>query len=223
MKENQVELTAKDGHRLEAYEVHPRGVSAGIVIVQEIFGVNYHIRSMVDRYAAMGYHAIAPALFDRVERGVELDYKAETIGVGRSMRERLDWEEAVLDLGAAVAHVSKTGPTAVVGYCYGGSMAWLAAAALPIRAAVGYYGGHIHQFKDRAPQVPTMLHFGELDAAIPLAEVEEVAAEHPDVIVHVYEGADHGFNCDARSSFHPTSAEIAKDRTLDFLRANGVK
>lgn len=218
-----IELTAEDGHVLEAYEVHPEGAASGIVIVQEIFGVNHHIRSVVDRYAKLGHHVIAPALFDRLERGVELEYKAETIEVGRSMRGRLDWDEAVLDLGAAVAHVSGTGPTAVVGYCYGGSMAWLAAVALPIRAAVGYYGGQIHQFKDRVPQAPTMLHFGELDAAIPLNEVEEVAAEHPEVAVHVYEGADHGFNCDARSSYHPTSAALALERTLEFLHSNGVE
>lgn len=215
-------LTAADGHTLDAYENHRDGAAASVVVIQEIFGVNAHIRSVVDRYSALGYHAIAPALFDRAERGVELDYDVESVPKGRELRGGLDWDDSMLDVDAAVARVAGTGPTAVVGYCYGGSIAWLAAASLPIAAAVGYYGGQVHDFRDRAPLVPTMLHFGGLDAMIPRAGIDEVAAMHPDVVVHVYDDADHGFNCDARASYHEPSATLAQARTLDFFRAAGV-
>ena len=127
------------------------------------------------------------------------------------------------DLAATVAHVAATGPVGTVGYCFGGSLAWLSAVELPVTASVGYYGGQIHSLNDRDPTVPTMLHFGELDSAIPLEQVEEIMKAHPDVVVHVYEGAQHGFNCDARGSFHPLSAAIALGRTLDFFLSNGVK
>jgi carboxymethylenebutenolidase len=212
-----IQLTADDSHRLDAYEVVPDGASASVVIVQEIFGVNEHIRSVVDRFANLGYRAIAPAMFDRAERGVELDYDAEGIERGRDLRSRIDWDDSVLDVGAAVARVAETGPVAVVGYCYGGSMAWLAASSLPIAASVGYYGGQIREFVDRTPRVPTMLHFGALDHAIPLDGVQEVAARYPEVAVHVYADAGHGFSCDARGSYHPESAALAQERTNAFL------
>ncbi len=210
-------LTASDGHQLDAYEIHPDSATAAVVIVQEIFGVNSHIRSVVDRYASFGYRSIAPAMFDRVERGVELDYHTEGFERGRALRRDLRWDDSVLDVAAAVDHVAATGPVAVVGYCYGGSMAWLAAASLPIAAAVGYYGGQVVDFIDRTPEVPTMLHFGGLDQAIPLDGVNTVAERHPEVAVHVYDDAGHGFNCDARASYHPESAALAEQRTRDFL------
>ena len=216
-------LTAADGHSFDAYEVRPDGAASAIVVIQEIFGVNEHIRSVVDRYAAFGYHAIAPALFDRVKPGVELDYDQDGMTQGRAMAGQIKWEPAMLDLAATVAHVTATGPVGAVGYCFGGSLAWLSAVDLPVTAAVGYYGGQIHSLNDRDPAVPTMLHFGQLDSAIPLEQVEEIMKAHPDVDVHVYEGAQHGFNCDARGSFHPLSAAIALGRTLDFFVANGVK
>jgi carboxymethylenebutenolidase len=216
-------LTASDGHEFDAYEVHPDGASASVVIVQEIFGVNPHIRSVVDRYAALGYRTIAPALFDRVETGVELAYDEAGIARGREIAMQIAFEPAMLDVAAAVAHVADAGPVAVIGYCFGGSVAWLAADSLPIAAAVGYYGGQIHGLIDRQPKVPTLLHFGELDHAIPLDQVDAIAAAHPEVPVHVYEGAQHGFSCDARGSFHPISAAIAFGRTVEFLVANGVR
>jgi carboxymethylenebutenolidase len=216
-------LTAADGHDCSAYEVVPPDASASIVIVQEIFGVNPHIRSMVDRYASFGYRAIAPALFDRVEPDVELDYDEAGIARGREMATAIAFDGAMADVAAAVDHVADTGPVAVIGYCFGGSLAWLAASQLPVAAAVGYYGGQIHALVDRTPAAPVMLHFGELDHAIPLDQVEVVAAAHPDVTVHVYAGAQHGFNCDARASHDPLSAAIAEGRTLEFLVANGVR
>jgi len=212
-----IELNASDGHQLSAYEQHPDGASAAVVIVQEIFGVNSHIRSVVDRYAAAGYHAIAPATFDRAERGVELEYDAEGVERGKELAMGLGMENAMLDVAAAVDHAAATGPVGVVGYCFGGSVAWLAAAQLPVAAAVGYYGGAVLGALASTPKVPTMLHFGELDAGIPLDGVAAIQPAHPDVAVHVYEGADHGFNCDARSSFHEGAAELARDRTMSFL------
>jgi len=215
-------LSADDGHDLDAYEVHPDGARASVVIVQEIFGVNAHIRSVVDRYASFGYHALAPALFDRAETGVELEYDGAGVERGRELAMAVRWDGSMSDVAAAVEHASATGPVAVIGYCFGGSLAWLAANQLAIGAAVGYYGGQIHEFNDRAPRVPTMLHFGALDHAIPLAHVDEVAAAHPIVPVHVYADAAHGFSCDVRGSFHPLSAAIALGRTLEFLVEHGV-
>ena len=217
-----IQLTASDGHTLDAYEQHPDGARAAIVIVQEIFGVNAHIRSVVDRYASFGYQAIAPAVFDRVERGVELEYDEAGIGRGREIAGQVRGAPAMTDVAAAVAHASATGPVAVIGYCFGGTLAWLSACDLPVTAAVGYYGGQIHELVERTPQVPTLLHFGELDHAIPIDHVEAIAAAHPEVDVRVYEGAQHGFSCDARASYHPLSAAIALGRTLEFLLANGV-
>ena len=215
-------ITAADGHQLDAYEVHPDGARASVVIVQEIFGVNPHIRSVVDRYASFGYRAIAPALFDRIERGVEFGY--DEPGKQRSIEiaMQIAFEPAMLDVAAAVAVTAETGPVGVVGYCFGGSLAWLSAADLPVAAAVGYYGGQVHGMIDRMPAAPTMLHFGELDAAIPLEQVEAISAAHQDVPVHVYPGADHGFSCDARATHHALSAAIALGRTLEFLTSNGV-
>jgi carboxymethylenebutenolidase len=216
-------LTAADGHAFDLYEVRPDDAAAAIVVIQEIFGVNEHIRSVVDRYAAFGYHAVAPALFDRVKPGVELNYDGDGMTQGREMAGEIKWEPAMHDLAATLAHVAGTGPVGVVGYCFGGSLAWLSANELPVAAAVGYYGGQIHSLIDRGPAVPTMLHFGELDGGIPLEQVAEISKAHPDVEVHIYEGAQHGFSCDARGSFHPLSAAIALGRTLDFFVANGVK
>jgi carboxymethylenebutenolidase len=206
-------LTASDGHELDAYEVHPDGATASIVIVQEIFGVNAHIRSVVDRYASFGYRAIAPALFDRGERGVELGY--DDAGRTRGI-------ELVMPIAFDAAMLDVTGPVGLIGYCFGGSVAWIAACDLPIAAAVGYYGGQVPGMVDRTPSAPTMLHFGELDAGIPLDKVQAVAAAHPDVPVHVYEGADHGFNCDARDQYDARSSAIALGRTLEFLADHGV-
>lgn len=218
-----IRLTADDGHELDAYAAGPADAAAGVVVIQEIFGVNAHIRDVTDRYAALGYRAVAPALFDRLERGVELGYTPETVTRGRAMRGAIDWDDTMRDLGAAVGYLAPNGPVGVVGYCYGGSLAWLAANGLPVAAAVGYYGGQIVQFLDRAPQAPVLLHFGEVDYMIPLSDVDEIAQAHPTVPVHVYPDADHGFNCDARDSYHPEAAARALERTLDFLASHGVR
>lgn len=218
-----VELTASDGHKFAAYENKPADATAAVVVIQEIFGVNAHIRSVVDRYAAFGFHAIAPALFDRTERKVELEYTAEGVDEGKAVRAKVPWEAATADVASAAARVSSTGPVGVVGYCWGGSIAWLAANELPIAAAVGYYGGQVYQFRDRQPKVPTMLHFGAIDKGIPLDQVMAVRASQRAARVHIYGRADHGFNCDARSSYNELAAKLAQSRTLKFFADHGVR
>jgi len=216
-----IDLVASDGHSLSAHESRPDNATASVVVVQEIFGVNAHIRSVVDGYASQGYHAIAPALFDRVRPGIELGYDEAGVQEGIVLAGQVH-AHALTDIGAAISHVAATGPVAVVGYCFGGSLAWTSAASLPVAAAVGYYGGQIHGMIDKTPKVPTMLHFGELDHAIPLDQVQAVSDAHPDVTVHIYDGAEHGFNCDVRASYNQPAAELALARTLEFLHANGV-
>lgn len=211
-------LTAEDGHRLAAYiaqpDARPRG---GVVVIQEIFGVNAHIRSVADDYARSGYLAIAPALFDRVRPGIELGYSEDDVTRGREIRAQVRNEDALLDIAAAADAVRSAGRVAAVGYCWGGTLAWLAATRLAgFAAVVSYYGGGIGGFAAERPHCPVILHFGERDHAIPLTEVEAVRKAQPDLPVHVYP-AGHGFNCDARGSFEPKCAEIARDRTLAFL------
>ncbi len=212
-----IELTAADGHRLGAYLARPAGApKAGLVVVQEIFGVNRHIRAVTEGFAADGYLAIAPALFDRRERGLELGYEAEDVARGRELKAATSWEEAAQDVAAAITAVTDAGPVGVIGYCWGGSIAWLAACRLPVAAAVGYYGGQIRELSGESPRCPVLLHFGEQDAAIPLEDVDEVRRLHVEVPIHLYP-AGHGFNCDLRGSYHAESAALARERSLAFL------
>ena len=214
-------LTASDGHEFSAYRADPAAAPrGGLVVIQEIFGVNSHIRSVADGFAADGYAAVAPALFDRVERDIELAYDPDGIAAGRGIRGQIAWDDALADITAAVAALPgmKVG---VVGYCWGGSLAWLAATRVAgVAASVGYYGGQINDFRDETPRCPVMLHFGTEDASIPMNAVEAVTAAQPDVPVHIYEGAGHGFNCDQRGSYHAEAAATARERTLAFLREN---
>ncbi|HUT50088.1 MAG TPA: dienelactone hydrolase family protein [Alphaproteobacteria bacterium] len=215
-----ITLTAEDGFTLDAYKAAPEGPpKGGIVVVQEIFGVNSHIRGDTDKFARAGYFAIAPAVFDRLEKGVELGYDEAGVAQGRELMGRMDFDKALMDVRAAADAVAGAGKTGLVGYCWGGSVAWLAATRLGL-PSVGYYGGGIPGFADEAPKAPVMLHFGELDAGIPLDGVEKVKAKHPDVPVHIYEGAGHGFNCDQRGSYHEPSAKLALERTLEFFGAH---
>ncbi len=216
-----ITLTASDGHGLAAYRAAPDGpAKAGLVVVQEIFGVNAHIRDVADGFAAEGYLAIAPALFDRIEPGIELDYTPDDATRGRELRAEIATETVLLDVAAAVA-AAREGAGAgsdvgVVGYCWGGSLAWLAACRLPVEAAVGYYGAMVHQHRHETPRCPVMLHFGERDQGIPNEEVAEVRETHPKIPIHGYD-AGHGFNCDRRSDFHPEAAALARERTLAFF------
>ena len=217
-----IKLTASDGVELAAWRASPQGKpKGGIVVIQEIFGVNHHIRAMTDRFAAAGYLAIAPGMFDRVEPGVDVGYDQATITSGMALAGRMDRAKAMLDIAAAIQAASVAGKVGIVGFCMGGSYAWGAAAQLPgLSAAVGYYGGNIIAMKDLKPKIPVLLHFGEKDAHIPVAGVREVGALHPDVAIHIYPAADHGFNCDERASYDAPSAALAWERTLAFFASH---
>lgn len=215
-----VKLRAADGQELAAWVARPEGEPiAGLVVVQEIFGVNAHIRSVTDGWAKDGFLAVAPALFDRIEPGVDLKYEGADMELARSFIPRLNVERALLDTKAAMEYAaSATGKKVeVIGYCFGGTVAWLAATRLGAAAAVGYYGGRIANYADENPACPVMLHFGRQDAHIPVAEVEKVQALHPEVEVYWYD-AGHGFNCDARSSYNAPASNEARDRSLAFLK-----
>ena len=210
-----ITLTAADGHELEAYRADAEGAPrGGLVVIQEIFGVNGHIRDVCEGFAADGYTAIAPAVFDRVERGIELDYDDAGMVRGREVRAELGWEGAMADVEAAAGALRPSGKVGVVGYCWGGSLAWLAACRLEVACAVGYYGGQIIGFNDETPRCPVILHFGETDASISLDDVDAIRAAHSGVPVHVYGDAGHGFNCDRRAAYQAESAKTARARTL---------
>jgi len=217
----QMTLTATDGHALSAYRAETEAPSkTGLVVLQEIFGVNNHIRSVADRFAADGFTALAPALFDRVKPGIEMGYAPEDIERGRETRAKVSLEQALADTQAAIAALDEEGlKVGIVGYCWGGSLAWAAATRLDgVACAVGYYGGQIPDMADERPRCPVMLHFGEEDQSIPMDKVETVRAKHPDVPLFTYPGAGHGFSCDARGAYHAASAAKARERSLAFLR-----
>lgn len=215
-----VKLTAADGHQLDAYVAHPAGEPiAGLVVIQEIFGVNQHIRSVADGYARDGFLAVAPALFDRVERNVELPYDGPEAQKGMALMQKLDLSKCLQDINAALAYVrQQTGKkSGVIGYCLGGLLAWLSATRLKPDVAVGYYAGQIGNYAAENPHAPIQLHFGKLDTHIPAEQVEKVHAAHPEVEIHWYDNAGHGFNCDMRSSYNAPAAALARTRALTFL------
>ena len=214
-----IKLKTSDGFELSAWRAEPKGTPrGGIVVIQEIFGVNHHIRSVTDRLAAEGYLAIAPAVFDRVEPGVELAYDPPGIARGMELAGKMNRENALSEVSAAIDAVKSAGKVGITGFCMGGTYTWLASAKIPgLAAAVGYYGGGILGLKDLRPLAPTMLHFGEKDGHIPVAGVRELEALHPDVPVYIYP-ADHGFHCDERGSYDAASAKLAWGRTIDFFR-----
>jgi len=216
-----VTLRASDGHQLDAYVARPSGAPiGGLVVVQEAFGVNSHIRSVADGYAKDGFLAVAPALFDRIQRGVDLGYTGDDMQKGLAISRQVNPDDGVKDVAAALDYARReSGKKAgVIGYCLGGSMAWLAATRLDPAAAVGYYGGSILKFAAENPKAPLMLHFGLEDQHIPKAEIEEkVAAAHPAVPIFWYQ-AGHGFNCNDRASYNAEAAKLARERSLEFLK-----
>ena len=220
-----IELTAQDGARIPAWVAQPEGTPRGAVVVaQEIFGVNSHIRDVADRWAALGYVAIAPALFARLAPDVQLGYDADGMREGRAFKtgaEELPGEGVMQDLRAAAqwAQQHTGGKVGIVGFCWGGLLAWRAAAMIDeVSAAVCYYGGGMTVPPEiaRQPRVPVMAHFGEHDAHISMDSVRAFAAAHPQVTVHTY-AADHGFNCDQRGSYDAPSAQLAQERSLAFF------
>lgn len=216
-----IELTASDGHKLSAYRADPASKPRGaIVVIQEIFGVNSHIKSVADGYAADGYVAIAPALFDRVKKGVDLGYSPEDIAKGREIRGKVTNDMAMKDVEVTVKAASSAGKVGIVGYCWGGFVTWLASSKIPgLSCAVAYYGGGILDNTELAPKVPLMGHFGDKDAHIPVDGVKKLAAKYPQHPIFIY-AADHGFNCDQRGSHNAPAAQQARERSLEFFRKN---
>ena len=213
-----IELKPEGAGPIQAYRADPSSKPrGGIVVIQEIFGVNAHIRAVADRFASEGYLAVAPAIFDHVEKGFDVGYDPDSRARGMAIVGKLDFEQTLRDVAAAIPVAREGGKVGIVGYCFGGTVVWAAAAQLSgLSAAVGYYGGRILQMKDMKPKVTTMLHFGEKDQHIPIEGVRELAALHPDVPIHIYL-ADHGFNCDHRASYDAPSAALAWRRTLEFF------
>lgn len=214
-------LMARDGHEYNAWlAAPPAGAARGVVVLcQEIFGVNRHIRRVADDFAAAGYVTIAPCLFDRIRRGIELGYSQKEVQEGRGYRLQIPLQKTLLDITSSINVVKHAGRVAVIGYCWGGSLAYVAACELPIACAVSYYGGQIaRDHLGKSPKRPVMYHFGEQDPHIPPADIEKIRAADPHGIFHVYP-ADHGFNCEERATYDAPSAQLARERTLAFLVA----
>jgi carboxymethylenebutenolidase len=214
-----IDLTASDGHKLSAYRADPSGKPrGGIVVIQEIFGVNSHVRSVADGYAADGYLAIAPAMFDRAQKNFEVGYTPDDMTKGRETRAKVTDDMALKDAEAAIKAASSAGKVGIVGYCWGGTIAWLCAGkSSGLVCAVPYYGGGILQNEGLAPKIPLMGHFGDKDAHIPVEGVKKLAAKYPQHQIFIY-AADHGFNCDQRGSYNAPAAKQARERTLGFFR-----
>lgn len=213
-----IELVADDGHRFKAWQSTPNGKPRGaVVIAPEIFGVNSHIRAVTDSYAAEGYLAIAPALFDRVERDYDSGYSPPEIDAGIAVMQKVDIDTALKDVAACMQHIQAAGKVGIIGYCWGGTIAWVAAARLPgLACSIPYYGGGIPDFADEQPKCPVMFQFAEKDRKPNAAQAREIAARHPSASAHFYD-AGHGFNCDQRGSFDAPSSALARERTLAFL------
>jgi carboxymethylenebutenolidase len=214
-----IDVIAADGATISAWRAEPKGAPRGaLVVVQEIFGVNSHIRSVCDGYAADGYLALAPALFDRIQPRVDLGYTPEDIERGRALKAKASLDHAFADVEAARAASASAGKVGIVGYCWGGYVAWMSASRLPgFACAAPYYGGGMLEASDERPRCPVLAHFGEQDSMIPVEGVRKFAAAHPESQVLIYP-ANHGFNCDQRGSFDASSAKLARERTLAFLR-----
>jgi len=215
----QFTLTASDNHQLGAYRADPQGTpKGGMVVIQEIFGVNHHIRVMCDRFAEAGYAAVAPAVFDRFAPGFESGYTPDEIAHARSLLGNLNWDNMMADIAAAVGDLKSAGPVGIVGYCMGGTAAFLAACRVPgLSAAVAYYGGQIAKFADEKPKCPLQMHFGEKDEGIPMSAVEEIKKKQPQAETYTYPDAPHGFSCDDRAAFRKEASDLAWSRTQAFL------
>ena len=217
-----ISLTAADNHQLGAYRADPQGPAKGaIVVIQEIFGVNTHIRSVCDRFAAEGYLALAPALFDRLQPNFESGYSPDEIANARKFIANPDWEAMLRDTQAAIEAVKSAGRVGIVGFCMGGTVAFLAATRLAgLSTAVCYYGGRIVAVADEKPRCATEMHFGDKDQSIPMSDVASIKEKRPDCTIYVYPEAGHGFHCDERASYHAASANLAWDRTQQFLKTH---
>jgi carboxymethylenebutenolidase len=222
----QFTLTASDSFKLGAYRADPAGTpKGGMVVIQEIFGVNHHIRAVCDRLAGEGYVAVAPALFDRQVKDYQSGYTPPEIEKSRTFVAKPDWDAMMRDTDAAIKEIKGVGPVGIVGFCMGGTIAFLAATRLSgLSASVAYYGGRIVAFADEKPKCPVQMHFGEKDASIPLTDVDIIKQKRSgDCEIYVYNDAGHGFHCDERGSFHKASCDLAWQRTTAFLQKNMKK
>jgi len=212
-------LVSSDSFKLGAYRADPVGPSkGGIVLIQEIFGVNHHIRAVCDRLAGEGYAALAPAVFDRQQPNFESGYTPDEIANARKFVANPDWGAMLRDVQASIDELKKDGPVGIMGFCMGGTISFLSACKLNgLSAAVCYYGGQIAKNADEKPKIPVQMHFGEKDASIPMTDVEAVRAAQPKAETYVYMGAGHGFGCDERGSFSKPDYELAQQRTLAFF------
>lgn len=217
-----IELQAADGHKFAAYRAEPAGKPRGaVVVIQEIFGVNSHIKGVADGYAMDGWLVVAPAMFDRAQPGYDTGYTQPEIQAGIAIMQKLDWKQTLLDVDAAIAEAKKAGKVGIVGYCWGGTVCWVAAARTAgLACSAPYYGGGMPGFIAEKPKVPTMCHFGELDQSPTLEQSRAIAAAHPEITAHFYAGAGHGFNCDQRGSYNAEASKLARERTVEFFRKN---
>lgn len=220
-----IRLKAQDGHELDAYVARPEGEAIGaIVLIQEIYGVNAHIRSVVDGYAKDGFVVVAPALFDRFERGIELKYQGEDQKRAFELYQKLDPDVSLLDVAAAYKHVQELGKgIGVIGFCYGGLVTWLTATRgeklkMQPSCCVAYYPGGIGKVASEEPSCPVMVHVGTKDSHVGPDQLEAVRAAHPEVEIYLYEGADHAFNRDVGATYDAAAAALARERTLAFLK-----
>ena len=213
-------LTANDQHQLGAYRAEAKGpAKGGIVVIQEIFGVNHHIRAVCDRLAEEGYNAVAPAIFDRTEKGFECGYTPDEIANARKFIANPDWDAMLKDTQAAIDSLKNEGPVAIIGFCMGGSVAFLAATRLSgLSAAIAYYGGAIAKFADEKPKVPVQMHFGEKDQSIPMSDIAAIKAKRTESEIYTYADAGHGFHCDERASYNEAAANTAWPRSMEFLK-----
>jgi carboxymethylenebutenolidase len=212
-----ITLKAADGHELAAWRTGPADATRSLVVVQEIFGVNSHMRAVCEDFAAAGYAVVAPALFDRVGPGIELGYDADDVARGRALRGQISDESVMEDIVAAAESLGGA-PRGIVGFCWGGTLAWWGATRTRLfDAAVGWYGGGIAATRMEEPSCPVQLHFGEADGGIPMSDVDSIRAAQPDVAVFTYPGAGHGFGCIDLASYSEPDARLAQARTLAFL------
>lgn len=209
---------AKDGHIVDLYVAKPKSEAvATVIVLQEIFGITDHIKDVCKQYAAHGYLAIAPALFDRIKKNIVLDYSS--FAEGRDYKMQLQDEQVLLDIAAAAATAENDLKVAVIGFCFGGALSYLASTRLNLDCAISYYGGGIaEKYINQKPLCPIMYHFGALDPIIPSTDVAAIQSNHPEGVFHIYEDAGHGFNCSDRRDYHSESAKIAFARSLEFLK-----
>lgn len=218
-----ITLTAPDGHRFSVFDSQLAGKKEGVIVLQEIFGVNKHIRTVTERFKTQGFRAIAPALFDRITPNVELDYSDEDVQKGLELKSKLNWENVLIDIQTSIDFLKSEGceKVTICGFCLGGSLAWLSATRLNhVDVAVSFYGGQVINHIDESPKCPTMLIFGGQDKSIPQSDIDRIKDTHPDLPVHIYEDAGHGFNCELRNGYHEDSAMQARKLSLEFIRSH---